>query len=261
MANKKKHLKILIIAVPGSNRIDPLLEALSGSTMFDVITFEAIMYSRAQKEFKPNFTKQKSLYGRELSNGEIGCAISHQIVQAKYKSHREPIIVLEDDARIKNLARFQNVIKEFTEQYSETTAVLSLLPWGTSDIEKVDATSKYQIIPLVGKSALTVGYVITQKAMVALSEINKDFAYLPDWPPAKVKHFVTKQGLINHGDKHTISLIDQSGRVKTENIKVLLRFTCIPYLRNHRVFKNFREYFNHAIKPSLTWRIDRFRLR
>jgi hypothetical protein len=252
--------KVVLLSVPKSERVLPLEGALMASNKFEVIKFEAVMYDSSMSQYAPNFKKQKVLYSRILSNGETGCTISHQLIQKKYSLQAKPIVILEDDARIPILSDFEMIIQEFIERYGEEDAVLSLLPWKSAFVKDLQGAS-LSIIPLTGNSPLTVGYVITPKAMAAISALNSDFAYLPDWPPTETKFYITSKGVINHGDASTVSLIDQTGRVKTNKVNKLMRLTCIPYLLNKKMFSSFGEYFSFAVKPSFTWRIDNWRVR
>jgi hypothetical protein len=260
MAGLDGKIKIIVLSVPNSERSIPLENVLRNSGSFEIIKFSAVMYERKMTQYTPNFDKQKVLYGRILSNGEIGCTISHQLIQKKYLTQERPVVVLEDDARIPSLNNFEKLIEEFVDKHGDENAVLSLLPWNS---QVVDNSSEVEpsIIRLTGNPPLTVGYVITPKAMTSVSAINSDYSYLPDWPPTETCFYITKKGVINHGDHATISLIDKTGRIKAGKFQKALRFTNIPYLLNRKLFSNFAEYFNFAIKPSFTWRIDKLKNR
>jgi len=253
-------LKVIIVTVPNSKRVQPLESVLKNAELLDVVKFEAIMYDRQMDKYKPNFVKQRALYSKELSNGEIGCSISHQNIQNKYKRINESIIILEDDARIPDVRIFEKVAREFIKIYGDCDAVLSLLAWKELSNGGKNATPDHKLFRLIGRTPLTVGYVITPGAMESLSLANSDFAYLPDWPPTRTKFYITKSGVIRHGDHGTESLIDKSGRKKTSRLKSLSKFTLISYFFNRGEFSGISEYINFAIKPTFTWRIDRIRL-
>jgi hypothetical protein len=260
MAELDKMIKVVVLCVPNSERSIPLENVLTNSGRFEIIKFSAVMYERKMTQYTPNFDKQKVLYGRILSNGEIGCTISHQLIQKKYMIQERPVVVLEDDARIPSLNNFEKLIEEFVDKHGDENAVLSLLPWNSQVVDNVSEADP-SITRLAGNPPLTVGYIITPKAMAAVSAVNSDYSYLPDWPPTETSFYVTKKGVINHGDHATISLIDKTGRIKTGKLSKALRFTFIPYLLNRKFFSNFAEYFSFAIKPSFTWRVDRLKIR
>ena len=253
-------LKVVIVTVPNSMRVHPLESSLQNAELLEVVKFEAVMYDRQMAEYKPNFIKQRALYSKELSNGEIGCSISHQNIQNKYKSNPEPIIILEDDARIPDVRLFEKIVREFIKVYGDSDAVLSLLAWKELSNGSKNETPDHKLFRLIGRTPLTVGYVITPGAMASLSLANSDFAYLPDWPPTRTKFYITKSGVVRHGDHGTESLIDKSGRKKSSRLKSLSKFTLISYFFNKGEFSGISEYINFAIKPTITWRIDRIRL-
>lgn len=261
MKNRESRpVKVIILTVPGSDRGDRLNEALALCKNVEIVKFEAIMFNKGMKVYRPNYEKQRVLYGRNLSDGEIGCAISHVMIQGMSYTESKPIVVLEDDARIIDVQRFEAIISEFIDRHGQDDAVMSLLPWNHKDSDSGRENGKDDIIKLIGSTPLTVGYVITPKAMESLSKANFDFSYLPDWPPTDTQFFITKNGFIQHGDEQTGSLIDQTGRVKTGKLRVMIRYSCLPYVLNRKLFSSFREYFKFAILPSITWRIDKIRI-
>ena len=85
-------IPLVIIEVPNGGRSATLIEQLKYSSLFDVIIFKAIMYSDEQKIlYAPNINKQKLVYDRYLSFGEIGSTISHDLV---YKQLIKFIVLL-----------------------------------------------------------------------------------------------------------------------------------------------------------------------
>ena len=254
-------IPLVIITVPNSTRIEPLLEQLNSSSLFDVIQFPAVMYDGSDRKFSPNYKKQKVIYSRKLSNGEIGCAISHQMVQKAYKSTDSPCVVLEDDARIPNLEIFELVVLSYLEKHSNDKSILSLVPWNLENKSTHNLDLAPEIIGLSGSTPTTVAYVITPKSMKEMSDSNSDFSFLPDWPPSSVKFYTTIYGVVTHGDSNTTSLIDVIGRKKTKRSQNLLKLTFLPFIVNRDLFNNIAEYYNICIKPSFTWRIDSIKIR
>ena len=77
-------IPLVIIETPNGGRSTKLIEQLKYNTLFDLIIFKAIMYSSEQKTlYAPNVNKQKLVYGQRLSLGEIGCAITRDLVYKK----------------------------------------------------------------------------------------------------------------------------------------------------------------------------------
>jgi hypothetical protein len=254
-------ISLFIIEIPGSTRSKKLIQQLSKSELFDVKIFEAIMFKKTMLNFAPNYSKQRHLYGRTLSEGEIGAAISHHLVQKENCGKSESIVVLEDDARIPNIVAFEKTISSFIELKNSSNCVLSLLPWNLNERTAEKKHLQLRFHGLIGRTPLTVGYVITPLAMKELSSANFDFAYLPDWPPARTKFFTSLVGVIDHGDPETYSYIDKGGRQKTSRIKSIRRINPMIFLRHRTEFRTFEEYFRALIIPTFTWRIDKVRLR
>ena len=254
-------IPLIIITVPNSARIEPLLKQLHPSTLFEVIQFPAIMYDGSDHKFSPNYKKQKVIYARKLSNGEIGCAISHQLVQKTYMSINSPCVILEDDARIPNLEIFELVVSRFLKNHSNDKSILSLVPWKNGNTSPLQFDLPPEIIGLSGSTPTTVAYVITPKSMKEMSNSNFDFSFLPDWPPNSVKFYTTIHGVVTHGDSYTSSLIDSVGRKKANRLQNLSKLTFLPYVVNRNLFANISEYFKICIKPSFTWRIDSLKIR
>jgi hypothetical protein len=257
--NSKK-IKVFVISIPSSSRNQPLLEQLSKSSALSIQIFPAVMYPRPDEIVYPNVIKQKILYNRELSKGEIGSAISHQHIQFQAYKTEGVCVILEDDARISDITKFEKLVTSFCESMGDKNAVLSLLPWVSSRKFFPNKGESTNLIRLVGKPPLCVGYVITAKAMEEISTSNHDFAYLPDWPPSSTSFYVTLGGVISHGDLNTFSYIDKTGRNKTSRILGLKKFSCYAYLKNRSQFESFSEYFLYSIWSSITWRIDKLRV-
>jgi hypothetical protein len=253
-------IRVVVISVPNSLRSEPLLSKLKQSNLLEVEIFSAIMFSRSMIEYSPNYSKQKLVYGRELSDGEIGSAISHYKILSKSQDGEQLLVVLEDDARIENIKLFEEVLLNFASLSLNTCAVLTLLPWATNLKSSIENKTSPKIFNLVGEPPLTVGYVATPKAQSSLCKFNRDFAYLPDWPPNNVNFYTTISGVVKHGDENTFSLIDQTGRKKGSKNYGIIKFTFMPYMLNRRHFFNIEEYIGATVLRTFTWRLDKLRL-
>ena len=253
-------IPLVIIEVPNGDRSAILIEQLKYSSLFDIIIFKAIMYSDEQKIlYAPNINKQKLVYGRYLSFGEIGSSISHDLVYKKLINFKSACIVLEDDARIPNIKNFETQVTQFLSKYSKESAILSFLPWNHKNLVLDKKVSNHTFFKLFGCAPLSVANLITEKALVELSVSNDDYAYLPDWPPIKSKFYTSIVGTILHGDNKTCSVIDRKGRNSTR--KYFLKFTFFPYLISTHNFSGIGEYISTCITPFYTWRIDNLRIK
>lgn len=253
-------IPLVIIETPNGDRSATLIEQLKYSTLFDIIIYKAIMYSDKQKNlYAPNFDKQKLVYGRYLIFGEIGSAISHDLVYKKLIDSKSACIVLEDDARIPNIKNFETQVTQFLSKYSKDSVILSFLPWNHKNLVLDKFVSNHKFFKLFGCAPLCVANLLTEKALVELAVSNNDYAYLPDWPPIKSKFYTSVVGTIIHGDDKTYSVIDRAGMNSTS--KYFLKFTFFPYFSSTHSFSGIGEYISACIIPFYTWRIDNLRIK
>jgi len=252
-------IPLFVIKIPNSPRSDKLIQTLSNSNVFDVRTFPAVMFQSSMANYPVNYQFQRALYGKELSRGEIGCAISHQETQSILADSIRGGVILEDDARIPNLANFEKVITSFLNSEENKVSVLSLLPWNHK-IRQLDTTdARYGFYKLLGHTPLNVGYAITKNAAQDLATSNLEYAFLPDWPPNQAHFFTTIAGVVIHGDDQTTSILDQYGRNKLPRRYGIQKFLIYPYFTKKEYFSSLFQYLKILIFPSITWRIDNAR--
>ena len=252
-------IPLLIIKIPNNSRSDKLIQTLSVSKVFDVRIFSAVMFQPTMEEYEINYGFQRALYGKELSNGEIGCAISHRESQSILANSILGGIILEDDARIPNLAEFEAITTTFLNSEKNNASVLSLLPWNHK-VRNLGAISQnYSFYKLLGQTPLNVGYALTNKAARDLAASNPECAFLPDWPPNSSHFFTTVGGVVIHGDDETTSILDLYGRNKLPRRYEIKKFLIYPYLINAKYFSSLLQYLKIMIFPSITWRIDNSR--
>lgn len=252
-------IPLFIIKIPNSPRSDKLIQTLLSSNVFDVRTFPAVMFDSSMTKYAINYEFQRVLYGKELSSGEIGCAISHQEAQSILANSVQGGVILEDDARVPNLAKFEKVVATFLNSEESKVSVLSLLPWNHR-VKQLDSTgAKCGFYKLLGQTPLNVGYALTKKAAQDLAASNLEYAFLPDWPPNHTHFFTTINGVVIHGDNETTSILDFYGRKKLSRRYGLQKFLIYPYFMYKKYFSSFSQYLIIMIFPSITWRIDNFR--
>jgi hypothetical protein len=254
-----ERVPLLIIKIPDNPRSDCLIRTLSTSKVFDVRIFPAVMYGPEMSEYRINFDFQKVLYGKRLSNGEIGCAISHREAQNILANSILGGVILEDDARISDLSKFEEVVWKFLNSEENNCSVLSLLPWNHR-VQQLDSiNAEHDFYKLLGQTPLNVGYALTRKAALDIAAGNLECAFLPDWPPNRSDFFTTINGVALHGDAETSSVLDLYGRDKLPRRYGLRKFLIYPYFESRGFFPTFSQYFKLMILPSITWRIDNAR--
>jgi hypothetical protein len=252
-----EYIDVFIIRTPGSDRAIPLLDVLNKSKILRTQIIDATMYSRQSHKDEIDWRGQLAVYGSELPDGLIGCAMSHQNAFERVVDLGKGAIILEDDARIPSLEEFESLATHFLLDHSSGRYVLSLLPWNHKDGCLEKSVSNEGLFTLRGNTPLTVGYVLTLDAAKELSASNPKFKYAPDWPPSSVVYLSSLVGVINHGDQQSGSVIQHLRRERGLNrLRKLLRILFLDFWRFRREFQSPSEYLRLKIGPSLTWRLD-----
>jgi hypothetical protein len=255
-----KLIDVIVISTPGSKRAVPLLETLEKSNLFEIHVLEATMYSAQNDKRAIDRTGQLAVYGHELPDGLIGCAISHQTAYELMAKLGNPAVVLEDDARIPSLNNFEKMVGGFFSSHLGESAVLSLLPWNHKQPCSGMTATTIRFMRLIGRTPLTVGYALTLNAAIELSHANPTLKYAPDWPPSQVAYFSSIVGVISHGDLQSGSTIQHVKRdLRTNRVKRLIKTVLVDFWRYRKEFSSLKEYVQVKVLPSFTWRIDDFR--
>jgi hypothetical protein len=255
-----EYIDVFIIRTPGSDRAIPLLDVLNKSKILRTQKIDATMYSLKIHKYVIDWRGQLAVYGSELPDGLIGCAMSHQNTFERVVDLGKGAIILEDDARIPNLEEFESLATQFLLDYSSGRYVLSLLPWNHKEGCLEKSVSTEGLFTLRGNTPLTVGYVLTLDAAKELSTSNPKFRYAPDWPPSSVVYLSSLVGVINHGDQQSGSVIQHLRRERGLNrLRKVLRILFLDFWRFRREFQSPSEYLRLKVRPSLTWRLDDIR--
>ena len=250
-------IPLIIIEIPGMNRAKPLLNILRDSEIFEIIIFPAIMYEKYMENWEVNHGYLRAIYGRTISDGEIGCAISHLEAQKMLSRTASGGVIMEDDARIENLNNLEELVSKFLVNSTGTSSLLSLLPWKHLNKFRLEVPTDERIIyKLWGQTPLTVGYALTNFAAKELSESNQEIKYLPDWPMNRVKFYTTIIGLICHGDGSTKSVIGTNSIRQISLKNKLTLFSGLSYIKNRDFFQNMAYYIKVVHLPAIYWKFD-----
>ena len=252
----------IVIEIPEIDRSAPLIEILNKSSVFEIIKLPAVMYQFSKNEYRVDLEHLEIVYGRKMNEGEIGCAISHLYAQEILSKTNFGGIVLEDDARIPDLIKFEDLILRFFGNLeSNEKSLLSLLPWQHRDpVQKTTLGYRSGIYKLTGSTPLTVAYAVNAEAAKELSYANKTIKYLPDWPKNDCTFYTSIDGVVNHGDGKTFSLIGERQFKKEFKLKLAI-LTSIYFFQNRDHFNEYRNYFAAYFKPYFTWRIDNLKFK
>jgi glycoside transferase family 25 len=154
---------------------------LSKYPFLNVEFVEAIdgnLLSKTQKEKLFDCDAAFKLYGKHLSDGEIGCTLSHQLCYKKILNDKNDFaLILEDDLLIKEVdieAILQNIIQVKGER-----ALVVLLSGDYYWIKKKKLFSSYSLATVYDASC-TQAYIVNRKAAAALANKRPHFL-ADDW--------------------------------------------------------------------------------
>lgn len=210
------------------------IEALR--TLFpDVVTIEAIYPSKTPIPFYSQIKSiSKSRTGAALSDGALGCLLSHRLIWRCFLNQKDQdfCLILESDSKIDNL----NIIQ--TQQVS-ISAKYDLFFWGAFDNRmkllqstKMRLTDQYQIgSPLIHSLYCTYGYSINKKCAKFLLESTKNFNYPVDYWKLRLKNSSLRVGGILPNIITTVTSFNSTISYSNQNIFTIL-FDTIINLKN-----------------------------
>jgi len=206
--------KLLVIIInSGSERSSPLIEQLRTREDLEIHSIAANML-KTEEDLQlagVQYSDSEALkyMGRSLSFPEIGCASSHNYARSLLALSAIGGVILEDDARICDLADFVTLSRVFLSSQQNNPAVLNL----SNSLPLTDTCSGPQENDLflarrISPTPLAVGYAITSLGAGKLLSNNNPIQYVSDWPAHGVLFFSAGHGLVHHGDSQTQSTID-----------------------------------------------------
>jgi GR25 family glycosyltransferase involved in LPS biosynthesis len=157
----------------------------------DVITIEAIYPNKTYIPFYSQIKSiSKSRTGAALSDGALGCLLSHRLIWRHFINQQDQdfCLILESDSKIDNLNIFQTQKESISAQYD-------LFFWGAFDNRmkllqstKMRLSDQYQIgTPLVHSLYCTYGYSVNKASAKFLLESTKKFNYPVDYWKLRLK--------------------------------------------------------------------------
>jgi hypothetical protein len=240
-------LPVVIITTPQSKRVEPLLDRLKGDTRFVVTQIDATMGENMLGPTEISLKSEYRNYGRSLSQSERACAVSHQCARAIISQSDFGGIIFEDDARIIDLDRLYYFSLHFLQKKSKQPRILSLVSYITRDPKSPPGSLQKFYYPLFSDAPLAVATAMTPKAAVELVSGSKKGSMVADWPHSRCKFYVLREGVVNHGDSETSSIIgDADSRI------VQMKFSLSsPYAINRiptRIFQKLDKYLIELIQ-------------
>jgi GR25 family glycosyltransferase involved in LPS biosynthesis len=259
-----ERILVVVIRTPYSDRYIPIEALLRDDYRFKIQYIEATMaYSYRDllsKNISYSHEKFELFYGRKLSPAEIGCADSHNRARGVIQSSLSGGVILEDDARIKNVDQFYNSVSNFLAQKPNSYSILNLT--GFRNLNLNSYKSKFFNRIFVHPD-LAVGYALTTLAALALCHANLPISSVADWPRSRCKYYVPNFISIDHGDSNTSSLIDSNTSFKRNKPKLsfkLKQLITILFFFKLKDRVTLSEYFSNIMSTRLLWRIEKIRL-
>ncbi len=200
----------VIIQTPNSKRFEPLLETLTQSKIFEPILLPAIMGISLPQAGKSVTHVELKKYGRELSQNERACAISHSRARAIIATSEHGGLVLEDDARIIHLGNLEALVTEFLSRSKSSIRALGLVNYRTTHARNDSGVDQPRIYRLLAEAPLAVATVFTPSAANSLIQSAASTSQVADWPNSRCKFYITSLGPVIHGDAHSESVIGQT---------------------------------------------------
>ncbi len=219
---------------------------LSRYSFLDIEFVEAIDGKRlSEKEKKERFDQDKAfrLYGRYLSDGEMGCTLSHQLCYCKIKEGKEDYaLILEDDLFIKN-PNIHQILENIGLDLKNAKPEVLLLSGDYWWLHKKEQKDNYSIVSVYDASCAQ-SYVINKKAATLLN-VNVPYFVADDWLLFKQK--VDLKAVHPH-------LIDQN-RV---DFSTEVMATNIGIVRNQLSSKRNLYYYKVALLKSFLCKMGHF---
>lgn len=254
---------VVVIGAVNSSRLEYFRNHPDFNRVFKPIYLDAVMLkSKDLSSYVNQETTryQNIIYGRKLLSQEVGCAISNRNAQLLISETDKGGLILEDDARFKDLTALANLVDNFLEVHRGQSAILSLFDGRDWSLVDYRFRTKNPVLKSIGSTPHTVAYGLTPLAALALVKANDDFKYVADWPPTKCSYYTATLDLISHGDSTTVSSIDPEGiRPGHPDISRRIRvFTGFLFLGNRRDFGKLSNYLGDVWVPRFKYYVSTF---
>jgi GR25 family glycosyltransferase involved in LPS biosynthesis len=191
-----------------------------------VISIEAIYPSKTHIPFYSQIKSiSKSRTGVTLSDGALGCLLSHRLIWRHFLNQKDQdfCLIMESDSKIDNLSIIQTQKENISAQYD-------LFFWGAFDNRmkllqstKICLTEQYQIgTPLINSLYCTYGYSINKESAKFLLESTKKFNYPVDYWKLRLKDSSLRVGGILPNIITTVTSFKSTITYSRKNIRTIL---------------------------------------
>lgn len=203
-------------------------------TLFpDLVSIDAIYPKKTRIPFYNQIKSiSKARTGSALSDGALGCLLSHRIIWRRFLNQKDQefCLILESDSQIDNLTIIKSHQKSIKAQYD-------LFFWGAFDNRmkllrstKNQLADSYQIgTPLVNSLYCTYGYSINRNAATYLLKSTCKFDYPVDYWKLRLKDSSLKVGGILPNIISTVTSFKSTISHSNQNLFVLIFDTMINF--------------------------------
>jgi GR25 family glycosyltransferase involved in LPS biosynthesis len=203
-------------------------------TLFpDLVSIDAIYPKNTRIPFYSQIKSiSKARTGSALSDGALGCLLSHRIIWRRFLNQKDQefCLILESDSQIDNLTIIKSHQASIKAQYD-------LFFWGAFDnrMKLLQSTKnllcdQYQIgTPLVNSLYCTYGYSINRNAATYLLESTCKFDYPVDYWKLRLKDSSLKVGGILPNIISTVTSFKSTISHSNQNLFVLIFDTIINF--------------------------------
>lgn len=160
----------------------------------------------SEKELKESYDQRKALrlFNRELSKGEIGCALSHMSIYKKMvKDNIFHALILEDDALILN-SELLSILSNLKKFQSEKAPISTILSRSSHYIEnkKVQLDDNHCICDIY-RAAGTHGYFLTKAAAeILVKHLYPIYVVADKWEHFQ-ERFISVKALVPYAIGHS----------------------------------------------------------
>ena len=250
-------IEVYIISSPGRS-IEELCEKLNQIEEVKVHIIPGVFLNHQSILEKKAYDsdRAKLLNGRNLTLGEIGCAMAHNECRRLAYSSSNLSIVLEDDVGISNM----HLLKQFLNQAVNSinkhdNIVINLASEGKRNRNHLSLLYKgYKWRGTIGATPLAAAYLLTPRSAGILLEKNTPIANVADWPPTNIKFKKSRAAIFIHQENKTFSLIsDKKGNERRgfSRIKLISIYLGIYYLTKRNLFKGIEDFYISLWLPRI----------
>lgn len=206
------------------------------------------------------------LQRRELTKGEVGCALAQRNAWATLLASDSPYsLVFEDDARLTRHPVDEDLLRVLSD---EKPVVVLFDSYSDYTVVSRWARPLGDVYRTIGSAPGTWAYAINRAAAEVLLEGRAPVASVTDWP-ARVAHKVAFHVTYPQRasvDEDVASSIDESRlqgekespeSLATKLVRIVLTVTHVRMLQNKRAYRSYPAYVSHELRRLLVNALSR----